>query len=167
VLLGVLLCASLPIRLFVTAALFVSWLPKRFFLVPASTQHCTLARLCDPHLAAPAAALFSWTLQGNMDSGVLFGSKEMIEQRVRETAKAAKDMGVRHVMNLGHGIMQVSDLGRNKQMFSWLLNISGSALTSRVAAPCSSNACRRHSLCMNMSLASGMSPPGAVPQGPF
>ena len=42
-----------------------------------------------------------------MDSGVLFGSKEMIEQRVRETAKAAKDMGVRHVMNLGHGIMQV------------------------------------------------------------
>ncbi|KAL4855907.1 Uroporphyrinogen decarboxylase 2 [Chlorella vulgaris] len=44
--------------------------------------------------------------QGNMDSGVLFGSKEMIEQRVRETAKAAKDMGVRHVMNLGHGIMQ-------------------------------------------------------------
>lgn len=27
--------------------------------------------------------------------------------RVRETAKAAKDMGVRHVMNLGHGIMQV------------------------------------------------------------
>lgn len=56
-----------------------------------------------------------------MDSGVLFGSKEMIEQRVRETAKAAKDMGVRHVMNLGHGIMQVSDLGRNRQMFSWLL----------------------------------------------
>jgi uroporphyrinogen-III decarboxylase len=43
-----------------------------------------------------------------MDSGVLFGSKEMIEQRVRETAKAAKDMGVRHVMNLGHGIMQAS-----------------------------------------------------------
>ena len=27
--------------------------------------------------------------------------------RVRETAKAAKDMGVRHIMNLGHGIMQV------------------------------------------------------------
>lgn len=44
--------------------------------------------------------------QGNMDSGVLFGSNEMIEQRIRETAKAAKEMGVRHVMNLGHGIMQ-------------------------------------------------------------
>lgn len=41
-----------------------------------------------------------------MDSGVLFGSHEMIEQRVRETAKAAKDMGVRHIMNLGHGIQQ-------------------------------------------------------------
>lgn len=44
--------------------------------------------------------------QGNMDSGVLFGSHDMIEQRVRETAKAAKEMGVRHIMNLGHGIMQ-------------------------------------------------------------
>ncbi|PSC73649.1 uroporphyrinogen decarboxylase [Micractinium conductrix] len=43
--------------------------------------------------------------QGNMDAGVLFGSKEMITQRVRETAKAAKEMGVRHVMNTGHGVM--------------------------------------------------------------
>lgn len=46
-----------------------------------------------------------------MDSGVLFGSHEQIEARVRETAKVAKDMGVRHVMNLGHGIMQVCPLG--------------------------------------------------------
>lgn len=30
---------------------------------------------------------------------------------MRETAKAAKDMGVRHVMNLGHGIMQVGPGG--------------------------------------------------------
>lgn len=45
-----------------------------------------------------------------MDSGVLFGSHDMIEQRVRETAKAAKEMGVRHVMNLGHGIMQARPL---------------------------------------------------------
>ena len=51
--------------------------------------------------------------QGNMDSGVLFGSHDMIEQRVRETAKAAKEMGVRHIMNLGHGIMQVWG-GRNR-----------------------------------------------------
>ncbi|KAL4436151.1 hypothetical protein ABPG77_005599 [Micractinium sp. CCAP 211/92] len=47
-----------------------------------------------------------FAFQGNMDSGVLFGSHEMIEQRVRETAKAAKDLGVRHIMNLGHGINQ-------------------------------------------------------------
>lgn len=66
-----------------------------------------------------------------MDSGVLFGSKEMIEQRVRETAKAAKDMGVRHVMNLGHGIMQVSECGESgKQEGICLdgLEVLGSAL---------------------------------------
>jgi hypothetical protein len=45
--------------------------------------------------------------QGNMDSGVLFGSQETITQRVRQNAKEAREMGVRHVLNLGHGIMQV------------------------------------------------------------
>ena len=45
--------------------------------------------------------------QGNMDSGVLFGSQETITQLVRQNAKEAREMGVRHVLNLGHGIMQV------------------------------------------------------------
>ena len=54
-----------------------------------------------------ARAGTQFAYQGNMDSGVLFGSHEMIEQRVRETAAAAKAAGVRHVMNLGHGVMQV------------------------------------------------------------
>ena len=47
--------------------------------------------------------------QGNMDSGVLFGSQETITQRVRQNTKEAREMGVRHVLNLGHGIMQVGE----------------------------------------------------------
>ena len=38
-----------------------------------------------------------------MDPGVLFGSEEIIRQRVRETIEAGR--GQRHVMNLGHGVM--------------------------------------------------------------
>ena len=38
-----------------------------------------------------------------MDPGVLFGSKEAIEQRVIDTVRAAQ--GTRHVMNLGHGVL--------------------------------------------------------------
>jgi uroporphyrinogen-III decarboxylase len=49
--------------------------------------------------------------QGNMDSGVLFGSQETITQRVRQNAKEAREMGVRHVLNLGHGVMQVGGVG--------------------------------------------------------
>ena len=46
-------------------------------------------------------------VQGNMDPGVLFGSREAIERRVIETVRAAADAGVgsRHVMNLGHGVL--------------------------------------------------------------
>lgn len=42
-------------------------------------------------------------LQGNMDPGVLFGSKETITQRVVDTVRSAE--GTRHVMNLGHGVL--------------------------------------------------------------
>jgi uroporphyrinogen decarboxylase len=35
----------------------------------------------------------------------LYGSHEFIEKRVRETVKAANDAGVRHVLNLGHGVL--------------------------------------------------------------
>lgn len=48
----------------------------------------------------------NFAYQGNMDAGVLFGSKEAIEKRVKETIFAAKAAGVRHVMNLGHGVQQ-------------------------------------------------------------
>jgi uroporphyrinogen-III decarboxylase len=43
--------------------------------------------------------------QGNMDPGVLFGSKDVIEARVMDTIRRAKAQGVRHIMNLGHGVL--------------------------------------------------------------
>lgn len=43
--------------------------------------------------------------QGNMDPGCLFGSKDFITKRIEDTVKAATDAGVRHVMNLGHGVL--------------------------------------------------------------
>ena len=42
-------------------------------------------------------------VQGNMDPGVLFGSKDTITQRVKETVQSAE--GTRHIMNLGHGVL--------------------------------------------------------------
>lgn len=43
--------------------------------------------------------------QGNMDPGVLFGSRDVIEARVLDTIRRAKSQGVRHIMNLGHGVL--------------------------------------------------------------
>lgn len=41
-------------------------------------------------------------VQGNVDPGVLFGSKEFIAQRIHDTVrKAGKG---KHILNLGHGI---------------------------------------------------------------
>ena len=42
-------------------------------------------------------------MQGNMDPGVLFGSKETIAARVKQTIESAA--GQRHIMNLGHGVI--------------------------------------------------------------
>lgn len=44
-----------------------------------------------------------FAVQGNMDPGVLFGSKDAIARRVVETVKSAR--GARHIMNLGHGVL--------------------------------------------------------------
>lgn len=46
-----------------------------------------------------------FAIQGNMDPGVLFGSKDVIEARVMDTIRRAKAQGVRHIMNLGHGVL--------------------------------------------------------------
>lgn len=46
-----------------------------------------------------------FAVQGNMDPGVLFGSKDFIEKRVVDTCRRARQAGVRHIMNLGHGVL--------------------------------------------------------------
>lgn len=45
----------------------------------------------------------SWLLQGNIDPGILFGSKELITQRIIDTVKQGQ--GTRHILNLGHGVL--------------------------------------------------------------
>lgn len=60
------------------------------------------ALACSPHAPPPIDLP---TPQGNMDPGVLFGSKDVIESRVLDTIRRAKSQGVRHIMNLGHGVL--------------------------------------------------------------
>jgi uroporphyrinogen decarboxylase len=43
--------------------------------------------------------------QGNLDPGILYGDKDTIKKRVNEVAKICNDNGVRHIMNLGHGVL--------------------------------------------------------------
>ncbi|MDF5733714.1 MAG: uroporphyrinogen decarboxylase [Rhizonema sp. PD38] len=42
-------------------------------------------------------------VQGNLDPGVLFGSKEFIRDRIRDTVRKAGRGG--HILNLGHGVL--------------------------------------------------------------
>ncbi|RAM51253.1 MAG: uroporphyrinogen decarboxylase [Hapalosiphonaceae cyanobacterium JJU2] len=42
-------------------------------------------------------------VQGNLDPGVLFGSKEFIRDRVIDTVRKAGNWG--HILNLGHGVL--------------------------------------------------------------
>lgn len=46
-----------------------------------------------------------FAIQGNMDPGVLFGDRATIEARTMDVIRRAKAEGVRHVMNLGHGVL--------------------------------------------------------------
>ena len=43
-------------------------------------------------------------IQGNIDPGVLFGSQEMIRDRILDTIRKAGRKG--HILNLGHGVLQ-------------------------------------------------------------
>jgi len=45
----------------------------------------------------------SMKVQGNMDPGVLFGSKAFIRDRILDTIRKAGNQG--HIMNLGHGVL--------------------------------------------------------------
>ena len=42
-------------------------------------------------------------VQGNIDPGVLFGSREVIRDRILDTIRKAGDRG--HILNLGHGVL--------------------------------------------------------------
>ena len=42
-------------------------------------------------------------VQGNLDPGVLFGSKEFIRDRINDTVRKAGNWG--HILNLGHGVL--------------------------------------------------------------
>lgn len=46
-----------------------------------------------------------FAVQGNLDPGVLFGSKEVIRDRVDDVMRRVGQAGVRHIMNLGHGVL--------------------------------------------------------------
>jgi len=57
-------------------------------------------------------------VSGNLDPTVLFGSKEQIEQAVRECIDKAGGPGNCHLLNLGHGVMQ----GTPEESVKWLVD---------------------------------------------
>ena len=56
-------------------------------------------------------------ISGNIDPTILFGSKEQIEQAVRECIDKAGGPG-KHLLNLGHGVMQ----GTPEEAVGWLVD---------------------------------------------
>eukprot|EP00534_Pseudo-nitzschia_fraudulenta_P001028 CAMPEP_0201118890 /NCGR_PEP_ID=MMETSP0850-20130426/3089_1 /ASSEMBLY_ACC=CAM_ASM_000622 /TAXON_ID=183588 /ORGANISM="Pseudo-nitzschia fraudulenta, Strain WWA7" /LENGTH=414 /DNA_ID=CAMNT_0047384377 /DNA_START=100 /DNA_END=1344 /DNA_ORIENTATION=+ len=57
-------------------------------------------------------------VSGNIDPTILFGSKEQIEQAVRDCIDKAGGPGNRHLLNLGHGVMQ----GTPEEAVGWLVD---------------------------------------------
>jgi uroporphyrinogen decarboxylase len=57
-------------------------------------------------------------ISGNIDPTILFGNKEQIEQAVREAIDKAGGPGNRHLLNLGHGVMQ----GTPEEAVGWLVD---------------------------------------------
>jgi uroporphyrinogen decarboxylase len=56
----------------------------------------------------------SMKVQGNIDPGVLFGSKDFIRERILDTVRKAGNQG--HILNLGHGVL-VGTPEENVQFF--------------------------------------------------
>ncbi len=54
-------------------------------------------------MAAARQRLGAVSVQGNMDPGVLFGSRDFIRDRILDIIRKAGNKG--HIMNLGHGIL--------------------------------------------------------------
>ncbi|KAL9180919.1 hypothetical protein ACHAXT_009724 [Thalassiosira profunda] len=57
-------------------------------------------------------------ISGNVDPTILFGTKEQIERAVRECIDKAGGPGNRHLLNLGHGVMQ----GTPEAAVGWLVD---------------------------------------------
>ena len=57
-------------------------------------------------------------ISGNIDPTILFGTKEQIEQAVRECIDKAGGPGNKHLLNLGHGVMQ----GTPEEAVGWLVD---------------------------------------------
>lgn len=57
-------------------------------------------------------------ISGNLDPTILFGSKEQIEQAVRDCIDKAGGPGNKHLLNLGHGVMQ----GTPEEAVGWLID---------------------------------------------
>lgn len=57
-------------------------------------------------------------ISGNIDPTILFGTKEQIEQAVRDCIDKAGGPGSKHLLNLGHGVMQ----GTPEEAVGWLID---------------------------------------------
>jgi len=57
-------------------------------------------------------------ISGNVDPTILFGTKEQIEEAVRECIDKAGGPGNKHLLNLGHGVMQ----GTPEEAVGWLVD---------------------------------------------
>lgn len=57
-------------------------------------------------------------ISGNIDPTILFGSKGQIEQAVRDCIDKAGGPGNKHLLNLGHGVMQ----GTPEEAVGWLVD---------------------------------------------
>jgi len=94
-------CPDLPIILYISNS---GALVER--MAACGPDIISLCHTVDMKEGIERAGGSKFAYQGNMDPGVLFGSKEAIEKRTVETARAARDAGVRHIVNLGHGVLQ-------------------------------------------------------------
>lgn len=62
-------------------------------------------------------------VQGNLDPGVLYGSKEFIRDRIIDTVRKAGKQG--HILNLGHGVLPDTPEENVAHFFETAKNLSG------------------------------------------
>jgi len=79
-------------------------------------------------------------ISGNLDPTVLFGTREQVEKAVRDCIDGAGGPGNRHVLNLGHGVMQ----GTPEESVRWLVD-ECKRYTREVAAAEKASATREES----------------------